>query len=223
MGTFIYGKHPAFGDFIGAGLPQPAQDQLEAWLNGMLADLRAGWAAAWEASFDAAPALFFWIGGRVTGDAAMCGVMVPSRDKVGRRFPLLAGAFGNGLLPPVMDPVMTLPAETLAQLAALDPDVAAGAAGILATLTMDDAADEQPMDPTFWASRPDPDTAQLWADVAVTDQKRAAALRSYWWLGTGENAALYATEGWPTAAALAWLMAGGEAAIDEPEPIAEAV
>jgi len=56
MGTFIYGKHPAFGDFIGAGLPQAVQDRLDGWLGAMLADLRVGWAAAWEASFDAAPA-----------------------------------------------------------------------------------------------------------------------------------------------------------------------
>jgi type VI secretion system protein ImpM len=221
MGSFIYGKHPAFGDFIGAGLPPPVQERLESWLNAMLADLRAGWSAAWEASFDAAPALFFWVGGRVTGDAALCGVMVPSRDKVGRRFPLLAGAFGNGLLPPVLDSGINLPAETLAQLEALEPDVAAGAAGILATLTID-SPEDQPTDAAFWASRADPDATQLWADVAATDHLRAAAIRSYWWLGNGAPAALYATEGWPGAVAIAWLMAGGEAATTESEPMAEA-
>ena len=221
MGTFIYGKHPAFGDFIGAGLPQATQERLESWLNAMLADLRVGWAAAWEASFDAAPALFFWIGGRVAGDAALCGVMVPSQDKVGRRFPLLAGAMGDGHLPPVLDTGVTLPAEMLAQLDRLKPDVPAGAAGLLAKLTAVNPED-QPTEPAFWASRPDPDASQLWADVAVTDHLRAAATRSYWWLGNGADAALYATEGWPDAAAIAWLMAGGVAATTAPEPMAEA-
>jgi type VI secretion system protein ImpM len=221
MGTFIYGKHPAFGDFIGAGLSLPVQDRLETWLNAMLADLRAGWASAWDVSFDAAPALFFWAGGRVTGDTALCGVMMPSRDKVGRRFPLLAGAVGNGHLPPVLHAAMTLPADILAQLKTLEPDVGAGAAGLLAALTIADV-DDQPTEPAFWASRPDPDAAQLWADVAATDHLRAAATRSYWWLGNGAPAALYATEGWPGAVAIAWLMAGGEAATEQPEPMAEA-
>jgi type VI secretion system protein ImpM len=221
MGTFIYGKHPAFGDFIGAGLPLVVQERLEGWLNAMLADLRAGWAAAWEASFDAAPALFFWVGGRVTGDTALCGVMMPSRDKVGRRFPLLAGAVGNGYLPPVLNAGMTLPADTLMQLQTLEPDVAAGAAGILATLTVA-AADDQAIEPSFWASRADPDATQLWADVAAADHLRAAALRSYWWLGNDADAALYAAEGWPDATAIAWLMAGGQAATGETEPVAEA-
>jgi type VI secretion system protein ImpM len=221
MGTFIYGKHPAFGDFIGAGLSLPVQERLEVWLNAMLADLRVGWAAAWEASFDAAPALFFWIGGRVTGDAALCGVMVPSQDKVGRRFPLLAGAVGNGHLPPVLDAGVSLPAKILAQLDMLKPDVPAGAAGLLAELTAVNPED-QPTEPAFWASRPDPDASQLWADVAATDHLRAAATRSYWWLGNGADAALYATEGWPGAVAIAWLMAGGETAKEDTEPMAEA-
>lgn len=221
MGTFIYGKHPAFGDFIGAGLPLAVQERLEAWLNAMLADLRIGWAAAWETSFDAAPALFFWVGGRVTGDTALCGVMVASKDKVGRRFPLLAGAVGNGHLPPVLDAGKTLPADTLAQLEVLEPDATAGAAGILQTLTIDDVED-QPIEPAFWASRQDPDATQLWADVATADHLRAAATRSYWWLGNGADAALYATEGWPDATAIAWLMAGGQAATTETEPMAEA-
>jgi type VI secretion system protein ImpM len=221
MGTFIYGKHPAFGDFIGAGLPLMVQERLEGWLNAMLADLRVGWASAWEASFDAAPALFFWVGGRVTGEAALCGVMVPSRDKVGRRFPLLAGACGNGILPPVLDAGMTLPAETLMQITALEPDVAAGAAGIIANLTCD-SREDHPTEPAFWASRPDPDATQLWADVAATDHLRAAATRSYWWLGNGADAALYVTEGWPGAVAIAWLMAGGVVENEEPEPMAEA-
>jgi hypothetical protein len=82
--------------------------------------------------------------------------------------------------------------------------------------------EDQPTEPSFWASRPDADAAQLWADVATTDHLRAAATRSYWWLGNGAPAALYATEGWPGAVAIAWLMAGGEAAKEEAGPMAEA-
>ena len=215
MGSFIYGKHPAFGDFIGAGLPLAVQERLEAWLNAMLADLRTGWAAAWEASFDAAPALFFWIGGRVAGDGALCGVMLPSQDKVGRRFPLLAGVMGNGYLPPVLNPEMTLPADLLAQVQAMTPDVALGANGMQAALLVDGVADH-PVEPAFWASRNDPDAVQLWADAAAADHLRAAAMRSYWWLGDGADAAMFATEGWPHATAIAWLMAGGMAQASAP-------
>jgi type VI secretion system ImpM family protein len=55
MGRFVYGKHPAFGDFLTAGLSGVAQDRIESWLNASLSTLKAAWGQAWEQGFDASP------------------------------------------------------------------------------------------------------------------------------------------------------------------------
>lgn len=207
MARFVYGKHPAFGDFVTAGLPGVAQDRLEAWLNASLSALRAAWGEAWQDGFDASPVIAFWIGARLTGEGAVRGAMRPSHDKVGRRFPLLAGMAGPGPLPPSLDPVDTFAADVAAVLAGLAPDPAGGAQGII-DLLPDVAGEDVDADPSFWASRDDGDIAQLWADVAMADHLRAAHGRSYWWVVENPTA-LYATEGLPPPEALAWLMTGG--------------
>lgn len=207
MGRFVYGKHPAFGDFLTAGLSDVAQGRIEAWLNASLQTLRTAWGDAWEQGFDASPPIAFWIGARVAGQAAMRGAMLPSRDKVGRRFPLLAGTEGPGPLPPAVDPTDRYGTEIAALLAGLAPDPDKGAQGVIALLPEVEGEDVDP-DPAFWAARDDGDTAQLWADVALADHLRAAHGRSYWWVASAPTA-LYAAEGLPPAGALAWLMTGG--------------
>jgi type VI secretion system protein ImpM len=207
MARFVYGKHPAFGDFVTGGLPGIAQDRLEAWLNASLSALRAAWGEAWQDGFDGSPAIAFWIGARVTGDGALRGAMRPSQDKVGRRFPLLAGISGPGPLPPSIDPMDDYGADVAALLAEIAPDATKGARGII-DLLPDVAGEDVDADPAFWASRDDGDTAQLWADVAMADHLRAAHGRSYWWV-VDDPTALYATDGLPPPEALAWLMTGG--------------
>jgi type VI secretion system protein ImpM len=207
MGQFVYGKHPAFGDFLTAGLSGVAQDRIEVWLNASLSTLKAAWGTAWEQGFDASPTIAFWLGARVTGSAAVRGAMIPSQDKVGRRFPLLAGHEGPGPLPPAVDPTDTWCADLAALLPDLSPDPTKGAQGIVEMLPVI-AGEDVDADPAFWAARDDGDLAQLWADVAFADHLRAAHARSYWWV-TGSPTSLYATEGFPPAEALAWLMAGG--------------
>lgn len=207
MGRFVYGKHPAFGDFLTAGLSDVAQNRIEDWLNTGLSTLKTAWGAAWEQGFDASPTIAFWLGARLTGGAAVRGAMMPSRDKVGRRFVLLAGSEGAGALPPAVDPTDTYCADIAALLAGLTPDPAKGAQGIADTLPEAEGEDVD-ADAAFWAARDDGDQAQLWADVAFADHLRAAHGRSYWWV-TGSPTSLYATEGFPPAEALAWLMTGG--------------
>jgi type VI secretion system protein ImpM len=208
MGRFIYGKHPAFGDFVTAGLSGVAQDRIEAWLNNSLQSLRTAWGEAWEQGFDSSPPLGFWVGSRIAGQAALRGAMIPSRDKVGRRFPLLAGHEGAGPLPPAVDPRDTdFCAGIAGILAEMSPDPVKGAKGMMELLPEVEGEDVDP-DPAFWAARDDGDTPQLWADVAFADHLRAAHGRSYWWV-MGNQTALYATESLPPPEALAWLMTGG--------------
>jgi type VI secretion system protein ImpM len=207
MGRFVYGKHPAFGDFVTAGLSGEAQERIEGWLNASLTTLKAGWGTAWEQGFDASTTIAFWIGARVSGGGAVRGAMRPSRDKVGRRFPLLAGCEGPGALPPAVDPTDTYCTEIATLLADIAPDPAKGAQGMVDLLPEVEGEDVD-ADPAFWAAREDGDQAQLWADVAFADHLRAAHGRSYWWV-TDTPTSLYATDGFPPAEALAWLMAGG--------------
>lgn len=220
MGRFVYGKHPAFGDFLTAGLSGVAQDRIEGWLNASLSTLKSAWGAAWEQGFDASPTIAFWLGARVTGSAAVRGAMKPSQDKVGRRFPLLAGSEGVGALPPAVDPADTYCADIATLLAAMTPDVAKGAQGLVDMMPEIEGEDVDAA-PAFWAAREDGDMAQLWADVAFADHLRAAHGRSYWWVA-GTPTSLYATEGFPPAEALAWLMMGGRPIEDQTLPIGNA-
>lgn len=219
MGRFVYGKHPAFGDFVTAGLSDAAQQRVEAWLNASLSTVKTAWGEGWEQGFDGSPPIAFWIGARVSGAAALRGAMLPSRDKVGRRFPLLAGHEGAGPLPPAIDPMDSYCAEMAEVLATIAPDPAQGAKGMVQLLPEVEGEDVD-ADPAFWASREDGDLAQLWADVAMADHLRAAHGRSYWWV-TSAPTSLYASEGFPPAEALAWLMMGGRPLVrgseDDPE------
>lgn len=216
MGRFVYGKHPAFGDFLTAGLSAVAQDRIENWLNASLSTLKTGWGEAWESGFDNSPPIAFWLGARITGGGAVRGAMRPSRDKVGRRFPLMAGCEGPGALPPAVDPTDGYCADIAAWLADLSPDPAKGAKGVVDMLP-DPEGEDVDADPAFWAAREDGDLAQLWADVAFADHLRAAHGRSYWWV-TQAPTALYVAEGFLPVEALAWLMSGGRPVEAEAAP-----
>lgn len=263
MRAGLYGKHPARGDFLWSGVEGQVLRGLESWLDAALAEARAGLGEAWATAWDGGPILRFWLGEDVLGTAA-CGVMAPSRDRVGRRFPLLllrlADMPGAAPAPPVIDPRQTwyTAAEShLRALLALPPE--AGAVGsadaMLAALPAAPAPDATalPGPADFWAAREaagdapgmaedtgaadDPGAAQdgwaggswgtstgaggaqdvpdtaaaLLADIALTDHRRAAAARSYWWTeavkGTAARPArFHAGPGLPGGAVLAWFL-----------------
>ena len=76
----FYGKLPATGDFVGRRLPFDFVQRFDAWMARHLAPLIGdpAWPADLPLRFVAGPGCF--------GPAA--GIMLPSADKVGRRFPL---------------------------------------------------------------------------------------------------------------------------------------
>ncbi|MBY0330205.1 MAG: type VI secretion system-associated protein TagF [Acetobacteraceae bacterium] len=90
----LLGKLPAHGDFIRRGsLPAGFCAAWDAWLQDGFAAARAAigeerWAAVW----DAAPAWRFALPPGACGPDAAAGVMLPSRDAVGRRYPLTLAA-----------------------------------------------------------------------------------------------------------------------------------
>ena len=219
----LYGKHPAFGDFITAGLSQSLSDCLEVWLNDMLPDLRVGVGDDWTRKYDAAPTMRIWIGpGLMPEGLGFSGIMAATRDKVGRRFPLLAGVEGGDIAPPVADVDQTLYAGIEAFLSAYrrDGDDARAFATKLTEAVASDLEKAHPMPLTdFWAARPDGNVARLWSDVKAADTARAQATRTYLWRSAKEGSALYVTDGLPRAAVFAWMM-GAEYT---PESSSEAV
>ncbi len=206
----FYGKHPAFGDFITAGLSQSLSDCIERWLNQMLPALRDGVADAWEAHYDNAPVMRIWIGPALTPEGrGFCGMMAAARDKVGRRFPLLAGVEGAAIAPPPTDPDQQF-YDTIGGFLngyARGDDDARAMAGRFADAMLPGLSAADPLPATdFWASRPDDNVIRLWSDVASADAARAQATRTYLWRSDQGGSALYVTNGLPGAAAFAWMM-----------------
>lgn len=212
----IYGKHPAFGDFIGHGLPAQAQTVLETWLQRELPRVKAALGAAWDETYDTAPDLRFWFGGRLTGHGTLAGVLRPSRDRVGRRFPLVAAVSGGAVLPPVLAADQALYEHFSTVLdAALETQGALAADGLAKALSeeapAEDTAPEDSLDGPLWAANPTADPAALLASVSTADHLRAAAGRGYLWsAGTaqGRASAFLSAQAFPDADALGWILVG---------------
>lgn len=92
----FFGKLPSRGDFISTGLSRHVQTALDAWIQaGMqLMQLKSG--DDWEKWFRAMPAWRFAIDRGLWGPAAIAGVIVASRDRVDRSFPLVIVTQING-------------------------------------------------------------------------------------------------------------------------------
>ncbi len=94
----LLGKLPAHGDFVRRGsLPASFCTPWDAWLQEGIAAARARIGEArWESVWDAAPAWRFALPAGACGPDAAAGVLLPSRDSVGRRFPLTIAAVREG-------------------------------------------------------------------------------------------------------------------------------
>jgi type VI secretion system protein ImpM len=87
----FYGKTAARGDFVGRGLPREFVDCWDAWLTEELHTMGLH-RPDWKAEFNSAPPWRFVIGQGVCGNDRWAGVVVPSRDRVGRNFPFVVAA-----------------------------------------------------------------------------------------------------------------------------------
>ncbi len=192
MGLAVYGKHPAKGDFLEAGIPPSLKGLLEGWLDAVLAEARADLGPAWEQVWRDAPVLRFWLGEAIWGQP-VAGVMAASQDRVGRRFPLVLLCAGTE--------AARVPAPTIGSdggwYDAMAAHLAVGLArrdlaapsDLLTGAVLPGAVEGQP-EPgpdAFWAVRPGSSLTELLADIALTDHRRAVAGRSYWWVA-GQDA-----------------------------------
>lgn len=225
MALSVYGKHPAKGDFVEYGLADGLKPVVEGWLDAVLAETRHALGEAWDQAWPVAPALRFWLGEAIWGEP-VCGVLMTSADRVGRRFPLVifaSGAEAAALPAPAIAPDQAwydgIEAHLRAVLRMADfATPAALVAGVAAPLANPDTPTAGPVD--FWAVRPGSGVAGLLADIALTDHRRAAMGRSYWWVAGQEPVELVEVEALPEPADVA--SAPESPPASEPEPIIEA-
>jgi type VI secretion system protein ImpM len=216
----LYGKHVAFGDFVTGGLPQDVQAVLEGWVHKMLPALRDLDEETWQARFDNAPEIRVWFGaGLIPG--GFCGVIRSEQDKVGRRFPMIAGVSPGGQLPPMLDGGELLYdaiGEALDSFVRRTGDGAAEFAAHVLNMTAPVIALREDDSADFWAARPDGDLARLAGDIAITDHDRAAANRSYMWARGPGGVAIHAADKLQSADVINWLVTDAAAYPSIPEP-----
>ena len=88
QGFGAFGKMPALGDFFHLNAPPGFVRVWDDWLQGaMMAAAEAG-QDAWDAQYMSAPIWRFTLAPGLAGAAKIIGVLMPSVDRVGRRFPL---------------------------------------------------------------------------------------------------------------------------------------
>ena len=88
----FYGKLPARGDFVRAGLPRDFTDPWDDWLQSVIAGSRSLMGEAWLPAFLEAPVWRFTLPPGMCGAQAALGLMLPSVDRAGRYFPLTFAA-----------------------------------------------------------------------------------------------------------------------------------
>lgn len=97
-GFGAFGKMPALGDFFRLDTPPGFVRVWDAWLQeAMVSSAQAG-GALWDTQYMSAPIWRFALAPGLAGAAKIIGVLMPSVDRVGRRFPLalMAGVDGQG-------------------------------------------------------------------------------------------------------------------------------
>jgi type VI secretion system protein ImpM len=88
----LYGKLPAFGDFVTRRLPATFVERWDPWLQQGISTSRARLGADWLNCYLVTPVWRFVLARDVAGPDAYAGVLLPSVDRVGRYFPLTVAA-----------------------------------------------------------------------------------------------------------------------------------
>ena len=219
--TGLYGKHPGFGDFVAAGLPEGVLHLVSDWLQNQLGAWREVEGEHWQAVFDNAPMISFWIGPALVEGQPLRGVWAPSRDRGGRRFPLMILQCGG--VAPVLDSnqdfysIASLGLGSLLDASVFEPRDAAER--LQRELPMPSDAPQADW-PIFWALNPAVEAQPLLAGLATADHAHAASTRSYWWFSAnaGAGAGVLACQGLPGPAELGWMIAGGVQPAQEAMP-----
>jgi type VI secretion system protein ImpM len=90
----FYGKIPARGDFVRAGLQRGFIDPWDGWLQHMLSESRLLLGESWLPAWLEAPVWRFRLQPGICGPLPASGVFMPSIDRAGRHFPLTLAGIG---------------------------------------------------------------------------------------------------------------------------------
>ena len=88
----FFGKVPTYGDFVTADLDPRFQNAFDAFLQQGMAAARQSLGERFEPAFLAAPTWRFTMAAGICGPLAMTGLVIASRDRIGRCFPLVVAS-----------------------------------------------------------------------------------------------------------------------------------
>ncbi|MEX0285067.1 MAG: type VI secretion system-associated protein TagF [Paracoccaceae bacterium] len=87
-GAYAFGKMPSVGDFFRLGAPRDFIAAWDPWLQSALLAGQQAMGAEWDNYYMSTPIWRFMLAPGLAGSSAVAGVLMPSVDRVGRRFPL---------------------------------------------------------------------------------------------------------------------------------------
>ncbi len=119
----FYGKIPARGDFVHAGLPRDFIDAWDRWLQQVIAESRVMLADTWVPAWLEAPVWRFRLRSGICGSQAALGVFMPSIDRAGRHFPLTLVCVANDTELRRTDSIGWLDRAEAAGIAAIERDL----------------------------------------------------------------------------------------------------
>ncbi|NTF33716.1 type VI secretion system-associated protein TagF [Rhizobium skierniewicense] len=115
----FFGKIPSHGDFISEGLDRELISAIDGWLRAGMHACADVFVDRWSAVFSTFPPIRFIIERGVWGRHAYTGVLMPSRDRVGRKYPLVIlaqlGDFKDHPKALYLDETWFMAAEALAE------------------------------------------------------------------------------------------------------------
>lgn len=91
----FFGKLPARGDFVRAGLPEDFVAPLDLWCRACLTASRAALGEGWEPAWMVAPIWQFRLPPGACGPHAVLGLWMPSIDRARRHYPFMLCALAD--------------------------------------------------------------------------------------------------------------------------------
>ncbi len=82
-----FGKTPHRGDFVRFNLPKAFVTVWDDWLQQLMITGEQKYTSQWSTIYETAPSYRFALSTDIAGDSTWAGILLPSVDKVGRRFP----------------------------------------------------------------------------------------------------------------------------------------
>lgn len=102
---FLFGKLPAFGDFVSRGLSAPTRDYWDTWCTSALLDARRRFEETFDQRFWSTEPRRF-LAAPIEGGCWQTGCIIASSDRAGRAFPFVLGVSSSAPIEPVAGAAM---------------------------------------------------------------------------------------------------------------------